>query len=393
MIPYESLSRLLDGELPPEEAARLQARIAAEPALAAAWEQLQALPSALGALPLLEPPPGLFAPRAAPAPLPEPAPAPLPAPAPRLRWPQGRLALGLAAAAGLLVALLQPPAPARLTQHSGVQQIDGVVELVAGGYPIHIDGVARIQVEPPTSTARGGVTEESPMSRSHALSALAGAVVTIAVYEGTAILEGPEGPTTLQAGETQTLSAPQGDEGPAVARRSQQRGPTSDPAELQAELSELREENARLRTEAEIARGQLSTHEGQPQPWPADLPADYRPAAWEARVRAVVATVPGVEVDRVDCEEFPCITVLKAAGGQPGDKRFEGLLESLAPRDSGNAVAAWASEQQGRDDAEPTQLFALVNIPGEAMNPDVQLRTKHRVDEALEELAEPPPRP
>jgi hypothetical protein len=397
VIPYESLSRLLDGELPPEEAARLQARIAAEPALAAAWEQMRALPNALGALPLLAPPPALFAARPAPTPAPAPAPTPAPAPAlalaPKARLPYGRVALGLAAAAGLVVALLQPPAPARLTLHSGVQQIDGTVELVAGGYPIHIDGVARIKVEPPTSPARGGGAEESPMSRSHALSALAGAVVTIAVYEGTAILEGPEGPTTLQAGETQTLAAPQGDEGPAVARRSQERGPASDPVTLQAELSQLREENARLRTEAEIARGQLSTHEGQPQPWPADLSADYRPAAWEARVRAEVAKVPGVEVDRVDCEEFPCITVLKAAGGTPGDKRFEGLLESLAPRDSGNAVAAWASEQQGRDDTEPTQLFALVNIPGESMNPDVQLRTKHRVDQALEELAETPPSP
>lgn len=381
MIPYEALSRLLDDELPPAEAAALRQRIAEEPAVAAAWAQLQALPAALGALPLEAPPPGLFS-------------AP-PAPPSTVRPPKRRPLFPALGAAGLLSAALAllallPADPPRLVLQSGVQQVDGAVELVAGGFPVHLDGVARIEVEPPSQTPPRAASKEDPMLKSATLGAIAGAVVTIAVYEGKATIEGPTGPTTLQAGETQTLRAPAGDEGPAVARRDIARAPLHDLPALQAEVVALREENDRLRTEAALARGQLSTHEGVPQAWPPTLPTEFQPAAWEAKVRAAVAGVPGVAVERVDCEEFPCITVLTAAGGDSPEAkdRFEGLLQTLAPRDSHNAVAAWVSEQRAEGDAPPKQVFAFVNVPGDHMNPDVQLRTKFRVDTTLEELGE-----
>ncbi|MEY3212011.1 MAG: hypothetical protein RIT28_2492, partial [Pseudomonadota bacterium] len=56
---YEALSRLLDGDLPPDEAEALRARVHAEPALAEALGRLRALGEAVAALPEVSPPPAL----------------------------------------------------------------------------------------------------------------------------------------------------------------------------------------------------------------------------------------------------------------------------------------------------------------------------------------------
>lgn len=200
---YDELSRLLAGELDPEAERALQARIAGDPALAAAWERMNALPDALAALPLAPPPPALLARLHAMVPValdahldaePEPALDPAPfAPDPRedtLETPFGRPDTGVRSAAvlprarvertvavrpaprptvgrawvlagatvGLAIGLvtgglLPPGAPAGIALVEGDSVIDGDVQVRAGDLDLHVRGRARISVTPPVDTS------------------------------------------------------------------------------------------------------------------------------------------------------------------------------------------------------------------------------------------------
>lgn len=123
--PYEDLSRLLDGDLPPDEAAALRARIRDEPEVAAAWASLQRLAADLAALPEEAPP--------------------APAPRRRPRWP-------LAAAAALaILGFWAWPAPPGVVLTDGTRRIEA-----AAATPVEIDGVATVDLRTGEVTVHAG---------------------------------------------------------------------------------------------------------------------------------------------------------------------------------------------------------------------------------------------
>ena len=198
----------------------------------------QALPSRLAALPVA-------------IPVPERRVEP-PAPAPSLLrralpW------LGWAVAAGALFSAFEP-APTRVLV-AGTEVVQGETDVLAGDTRVHVDGKARITVEPPGGRGRGVAAEDLPMDRTHLLSALAGSVVTVAVLEGTAELRAEAAPPVhVEAGETRTIGKPQ----EPTAKRPKKGAPTDDVASLKAELEKARFEKA-------LAVGQLRRREGVAQ--------------------------------------------------------------------------------------------------------------------------------
>jgi hypothetical protein len=126
---YEALSRLLDGELDPDAANALRARIASEPDLREAWEMMTALPAAIAELP--QP---AFSSEWADLALVQ---------RPSVRSLGSWIGWGVAAAA-LLLHLLPAPAPVVVGPGSSVTLLNGVVS--AAGQTLVVEGQARVQV-------------------------------------------------------------------------------------------------------------------------------------------------------------------------------------------------------------------------------------------------------
>jgi len=126
---YEALSRLLDGELDPDAADALRARIAAEPDLREAWEMMTALPAAIAELP--QPAFGSeWADRAL-------------AQRPSVRSLGSWIGWGVAAAA-LLLHILPAPAPVVVGPGSSVTLLNGAVS--AAGQTLVVEGEAHVQI-------------------------------------------------------------------------------------------------------------------------------------------------------------------------------------------------------------------------------------------------------
>lgn len=358
----EQLSRLLSGELSPEEAARLRAQIQADPETAAAWARMQRLPHDLSALPL----------PSAPASLRDRV-------APRRRWSNGWGLLGWGVAglalAGLLVSLLRPTPQLRLI--AGTQVLDGMMDVQVPGGVLHVDGKIRVEVEPPPGLIRE-MDAEDPMQTSHILAAAAGALLTIAVYEGQAVFDSPEGPIVVAAGETRTIP---GAPPPAAPAAPGAPAPSDDP-----EKAALQEKVAALELQLAMARGQLNVLEGTPQPWPDDLPEGLRPSGFEATAAAIAAELPGVTLAQIDCEEYPCIAYFQTS--QPNADWERQLTEGFRQR-FGEDGGVW---QMGsvvqRSDGAPLGVsslaFSLGATQEEGQNIGVRLRT--RTEPVMEQL-------
>lgn len=332
MSVYEELSRLLDGELPQDEAEALRTRIATEPELAAAWETLQALPADLAELPDIAPPSGLDERVLDRDEL-----------RPRMQRFSRRWGTTAAVAASLaLLFLWTRPGPATVLV-SGTQFVDGQVTVQAAAVQVDVNGRALIEVEPPEGFVREHGQEVSEMNRNHLLSALAGAVVTVTVYQGAAVLHAEEAPpTTVAAGESYSVGArspatapPAPPTTPAVVTA----GMTPEEREgvLNDEIERLRGELERSRMTGAIARGQLESVEGTPREWPDDLPDVYQPAAFEESIAAALEEVPFGDVETIDCSEYPCFAVVRShdTGDDWGDAvdDFVAILKARAEGD------------------------------------------------------------
>lgn len=381
---YESLSRLLSGELPQPQAQALRRRIEAEPEVAEAWAQLSGLPDALAALPSQPPPPELDA-------------ALLQAHAPQ-RGPSQRRLIGALAVAGALALVgsmaLRPIPTVALV--GGDQIVDGHVDVVAGRLKIEVDGLARITMEPPAPPVRGGGvdTEEDPMKA--ALSALGGAAggaaITVAVLQGTAKIHEGQAPTTLTAGEVREIPPAQA----SVATVEPPRAVPGEPPEqtiarLRGQVIELQDQLEAARFSGAVASGQLEAHVGSPQAWPTDLPEGFTPQAMAARVEQVLeAHGDTLALTEMDCSEYPCITVFQPPAGVATDDWHDlakPALEALgAELEAGLSV--YASKFKG-DEGEAA-LMGVVLTPPDAGGRDTELgaRTKYRSTTLMEELGE-----
>jgi hypothetical protein len=87
--------------------------------------------------------------------------------------------------------------------------------------------------------------------------------------------------------------------------------PEPDPAD-----DALRECETKLSLAEGILRAQEHEKLGDPVPFPADLPPQYRPEGFEHAIRAALAAcdrLGDVELSHVDCSEFPCLAFFRPA--------------------------------------------------------------------------------
>lgn len=365
---HEDLSRLLSGELPPDEAAALRARVAADPALRRAWERISGLPGALAALPLEAPPDTL---RVASNTLPV-------ASAPRRR-PVFALASAAALAAAALLAVLTR-APPTVALDAGEIQTDGAALVHVPGGRVEADGKIRVTVEPPEGLRRG-VGVEAPM-KTHLLSAAAGAAITVAVLEGKARFVPERGePVELSAGQTHHT-------GPSPAPAPEDRaGFQATPTDA-AGRAALEDQVKALELQLAVARGQLAQVEGTQQPWPEKLAAALRPDAFEGTARGVATAVPGTRLIRVDCEEYPCVAFFESDDPTPGwGQKLSEAMQAAVGEDGG----VWQTASIVDAGDGPRGLSGLAISPEAEADEarDIGRRLQTRVEPIMEELLEP----
>ena len=381
----DDLSRLLEGELDPDAEAALRAQIAASPELARKWAAMQVLPSQLADLPNeMSPPelrlPGSLPQRPAVAARFEPPASPSELPPARRPW----LHYSLLLAAGLSIGILLPRPLAELRIARGAQVVDGRINVLAGDVSVDVDGKVQISVEPPRGVPREQWAEIPTMDKTHFLSALAGAVVTLTVVEGSAIVR-PAGapPIELVAGQQRTVG---GGGGNAIT--------TAAPRQADATVvsgTSTAHELAKLKLEHAVTLGQLRALGGRPAEWPADLPAAYKPDAFEAFVAARVATIPHASLVTMDCDEYPCIAVLRSTDpAAEWQDNLSVLHDDLGETAFGHGtnVIGFGSE---RDDGEhAVRLYAFSIVPGDdgGVEPDVRSRLDVRVRGDMEGVSE-----
>jgi len=403
MSTLEQLSRFMDGDLDAVQTAAWRKRIEDDPAVAAAWAELVALRRALDHLPDEAPPPHLVravvaASRGMPA-------VPVTASPPPPAW---RVVPWLVAAAVLIAVGLWygAPKPATISLVEGVVRVEGEGTLALDGMVVDFDGRARItrdsptpDLEPPAPgeparrVVRASTPLEDPMDRTHALSAAAGAALTIAVQAGTVTLRAPgTDPVVVQAGETRTVGG-QGPEAIMVLRPAAQAPiPASEPpsatvARLERRVAELEEQLALAAATSAVARGQLEVEQGHPSLWPDDVPAAFRESAVTAAFRASIATHPGTELVSVDCAEYPCIAVLKPGDATEGwQSRMRPIIDeiSAAAGPADLSVSAAAMEDGGKNVA----FMGVALAPENALRDEAGLdtRTRWRTDSLLQDL-------
>ena len=387
---HEELSRLLDDDLPEARAAELRRQIATDADVARAWESMSAMTADLAELPLDTPPDALdrrilgATPGASDSRVVSATSSTL---GPRFR----RWLLPAAAAALVLFALWPSPEP-ELILTSGSQYVEGHVMVLAADVPVEVDGVAVISVEPADSARRVPLQEDTMLNKNTILAAAAGAVVTVAVYEGSALIDaGGEDSTTIRAGETQTVGTP--DKGRGLlnirGRGAAAATPDTNTQQLTAEIARLEEELDGLRMEATLARGQLGHYEGTAQPWPDDVPASFRPEAFESALEKALANAENLELLELDCQEFPCVAVIRS------HTSVEGWIDGVRGRiddpeamgfGDGTGISIWASNSS-TDDGD-VRLVGFAAIPVEEMDEDAHARTNFRANQLLKDSTE-----
>jgi hypothetical protein len=310
-------------------------------------------------------------------------------------WIAVAAAAALAVGAGLGSAM-QPEPTLLLT--AGSQLVEGRALVLAGDREVRVDGTALISVEPPADFLRENEQEanHAMIDKTHAIAALAGSFVTIAVYHGTAVVSGADvasEPITVHAGEEKSVGAPSPAPTPVVRRIVREApAPTVsmsvDERDPEAVIAELRSELAGLRTQQSLSEGQLAAVQGEAQPWPEDIEELYRPAAFERAMRTAVADEGAGDVLVVDCSEFPCLTVLKPGpyDGQGTSPEIQAVIDRLSALlgDSGISV----HNSRSGDGETDLLLTGLSFTPKDSQNEELATRNGWRMEGHLKGITE-----
>ncbi len=384
MTDHEQLSRLLDGDLGEDEERALRARLESDPELAAAWQTMQRLPDELADLPDIPPPPALDEAVLSPG-------------RPTMKRFSRRWGPWVAVAACLVLAWMwtRPGPPLVLVE--GSQYVQGHALVLAGSTEVEVVGRALIEVEPPASFLREGEQEVASMNKTHLLAALAGAIVTVTVYEGSAKLRTADaGPVTVLPGESHST----GPRAPAPppqpdARAVRVEVPAGlDPADrerlLTDEIGRLRSELEAARLGHDLARGQLEGHQGTPQPFPDDLPEVYRESAFEAAVEEALAEHPFGALEVLDCSEFPCFAIIRShevgEAWQEQADAFAQLLRDAAEGEQTGVIQHLSGMNRNGDELRYAGVAVGPDSIGE--DPDLMQRADVRIRSAVEGLVE-----
>lgn len=360
----EDLSRLWSRDLPEDEARALEDRIAADPALAKRWRDFRATMEALDALPS------------------EMAPPPL-----RIRQPTraswSRYIPWAVAAMAAIWALIPRSGPV-LVLADGGQLVEGDVSVLAADAIVDVDGTAWISVEPRTGVARVE-GPEGDMQRSTWMAGLAGAAVTVLVYEGTAVVKASPGaePVVVHAGEKRVIGQP-----PAAAPATPEQR-AADVARLEEELTKAKQDLAAAQFEGALTRGQLTALQGNPSEWPTDVPARARPERFQAELEARLKDHPELKVDRVDCDEYPCIAAVKYLGDAESDEWAKPIADDARAfmKDLYGSDGLSMSVNTSRfQDADESAAYVIFGATEPDVGEDVGTRTSYRIDGMVKDL-------
>ncbi|MFT5681247.1 MAG: ferric-dicitrate binding protein FerR (iron transport regulator) [Myxococcota bacterium] len=373
---HHTLSRLLSGDLSASEEADIRRRIDAEPAVAAAWGAMRGMGEDLSMLADIPPPGGLNASLSR---------------APR-RWTP--LLGGLAIAALALISLrpvLAPQPPPQVVIIEGRQWIEGSVLLLAGGHRIEVDGKVEVTVEPPVGGVRetGHPTPEAPMNTAAVLSALAGSAVTIAVYEGTALLHpatASTAPIALTAGETHTTVAP------TVSSRApehQRAEAAATITRLESELEAARQSQDMMALENVINRGQLKAVQGEYADWPGEVPEVFTEAFLTEALTEQLADLESAELVRTDCDEYPCMVVIRStddslAWGDGLQAHLAPLMESY----DGEQTSVSVNRSAFIHDGYESRFMIIATSESSSTTDAIKARLDYRMGELVNELGE-----
>lgn len=360
-------------------------------------------------------------------------------------------ALALAAAAALL--LLAQPDPSADGAHEATTRT--TLTLPARGLAVAEPGAAlrwhtagamrveqtrgrifyRIDDGPLTvATPAGDITvrgtcftvEVDPMPsrlKTAALGALAGAAVTVAVYEGRVALQNDRGTLELAAGDHARMApdtpprrtpppppvaaiAPIAPIAPvpptdAIAPTAPI-APATAPPELLAEVEALRSELTTLRRQLDDERTLRLDTEGEPVAFPPELPDHFREPTLRRNFQAALeeAGLDG-EIKSIDCSEFPCIVYGDVAN--PDDRALDALTETEAMKaykDAANNTSAWGRRlDEGESEDTRRTFFGIALMPKHTTEDpthrsEIGKRLRFRNEQAFEAFRpeiEPPP--
>jgi len=387
---HEDLSRLLEGDLPPADAEALRRRIDQEPEVARAWAEMCRLREDLAAL-QDEPPPRDLDRRVLdrfgrlPS-TPERRPARSSAP-----W----LALAGWAVAAAALLLLSTHGTADVLLLEGSEWVDGRVRVLAADIPVEVDGRALVEVEPRERPVRVPLQEDSMSTTSHLAAAVAGAAITVAVYEGSARIFPPAAePITVNAGETRTVGTPPAEASPEatptpVVRtvRRMEGDPGTQPPDTRERIAALEAELEQLRFEQALTRGQLAQTRGEPEAWPANVDPSLDPDTFEKRLQEALYETEAGELLAIDCEEYPCIAYVEL-DPTLGLDQLTPVLQGLADKVKGDGdPAVMQMVKAGGPEGSDQKLLTMALMPrGEAE--DLQKRVEYRAQSAMEDLGQ-----
>ncbi len=373
----EQLSRLLSGDLPLAEAKALRARIANEPEVAAQWAAMSELVADLEFLPAEMTPPALRESVSA-------------GPANR-RW--SRVIPWMVAAAVAAMWMLGSASP-DLVLLDGSELVQGDLSVRAGDAMVQVDGVALISVEPADGAVRVPRPEqqENPMKSKVIAAGLAGALVTVVVYEGTALIQTADGavPTVVAAGNTAVTGTPR-----TPKKQFQPDPPPMGEApqqtieRLSAELAQARQALAESKFEGAITRGQLQTMQGVPSEWPSDVVAAFGPDSFEEELRAELEGIGDLEIARIDCDEYPCMAAIEFTG-EGGDEWSDSVQEAVgawAHEHLGDKVSMSVNQSRYQGD-EGDHRFLIFGAHSSDRDSDVGVRLGYRMDGLVDELGQ-----
>lgn len=377
MTDYELLSKMLSGDLTRAERRKLEARMKEDAQLASAWEAMRTIPRALAELPDPTPPRHLDE-----------------AVLSSARRPRPWLLLPWALAAAALLAVLAWPRrdPPSAVLLEGRQVVEGHVTVLAGDLPVEVRGRAEISVEPPAGALRESDQEVSEMTIHTLAAALTGAAVTVAVYEGSALINpGAEDAVALAAGETHTTAPPAAPQQRAVVTRAAPEDLSgASREELEARVSALEEELAAARFEQQVASGRLTAHEGEPQEWPEGLPEAFTAGPYEQALAEAFEGAEGMELVEVDCSEFPCLAIVESfSNGDDWPRaisdRARGVPEQLGYDEpvSQSVMASSFETDEGFGN-----YVGLVMLPDGYQSEEAQTRASFRLEAAIQDLVQ-----
>ncbi|MEO0603465.1 MAG: hypothetical protein AAF211_18650, partial [Myxococcota bacterium] len=140
----------------------------------------------------------------------------------------------------------------------------------------------------------------------------------------------------------------------------------------------------------DLAQGQLEMLQGSESPWPDDVRTSLTPERFEEALRERLEDFDGVDVDRVDCDEYPCVAVLRLAE----DAALEGWNEPAA-----DGLREWITGELGEGGSMSVNTSAFRHPGFEAKyilfagieggrDREVGVRTKYRMDTMVETLGQ-----